>query len=82
MLKIPIYLRKFGIGEPEELASIIIWNDATGTKSVGNYKYKITHKNKEIGSGEVKSFPRLRKNSVELLYLVLKSFYENIHDIL
>ena len=78
MLKIPIQLYFGGFGPPEELARVIIWNDATGTKEIGNYRYEISHKGELLGQGEIKNFPRLEETSVRLLYLILKDYYEKV----
>lgn len=37
MIKVTVQLIPFGIGEPKLLGEAIIYNDGTGTHSVGNY---------------------------------------------
>jgi hypothetical protein len=76
MIDININLVPLGIMKPRQLGHIKIWNDATGTKEIGNYKYRITDGDTKI-EGEVKDFRRLEQNVFHLLKIVLnKSIME------
>jgi len=59
MLKITVEL--FPFGEESLKRTLLvgrIWNDATGTPVVGNYKYTFTNSEKKIFNGEVKNYDR------------------------
>lgn len=80
MLKIKIELIPFGIGSVKDFWEADIWNDLSGNRSIGNYKFKIFKKNskKEVWKGgEIKNFQRLRWSVWYLLYLCLKSIYDD-----
>jgi hypothetical protein len=59
MLKVRVEIFPFG---DEFLKRILlegkIWNDATGTPEVGNYKYTFTNSEKKIFNGKVKDHNR------------------------
>ena len=81
MIRIMVELCPFGeeIGK-KPLGEGIIYNDLTGTKSSGNYKFALRDKNKRVWkSGTVKDFPRLKKNVWYLLMEVLKII--NLNDL-
>lgn len=78
MIKIKIELLPFGFSPAKEIWEMEIWNDITGTKSLGNYQFKIFEKNsdKKIWKGgSVKNFQRLRWSVWYLLYLCLDQIY-------
>ncbi len=78
MIKIKIELLPFGFPPAKETWEMEIWNDVTGTKSLGNYQFKIFEKNsdKKIWKGgSVKNFQRLRWSVWYLLYLCLDQIY-------
>ena len=57
-----------------------IWNDGTGDKGIGNYLFRIYEKNstKTIWkTGAIKQFKRLQWGVWYLLYLCLKTIYDN-----
>ena len=59
MLEVDIKIIPYGIREGEHLIGrMTIWNDATGTRDVGNYGYKITTDAGETYRGDYKNFPR------------------------
>ncbi len=76
MLRITIELLPFGLElEKKLLGKIEVWNDASGTKNLGNYKFRIFEKGSEKTiwkTGDVKGFPRKRLTSYDLLYRCLK----------
>ena len=75
MLRITIELWPFGFETNKKTLSIMnIWNDGTGTKTSGNYKYKILKtrsKTQSWRSGFVNNFRRKQMNAWDLLFLVL-----------
>jgi hypothetical protein len=74
MIKTGIYLHSAITGEVSLLNRIEIWNDATGTPTRGNYRFRIFGKRgKLIAEGELKDFPRRSYTSVELLKRCLNS---------
>ena len=78
MLRIKIELDQFGSGKIKSFWLMELWNDLTGSKSIGNYKFKIYNKNskeKIWKGGEVKNFQRLRWSPWYLLYLCLDQIY-------
>lgn len=80
MIRVTVELVPYGIGKPKHLGTAIIYNDGSGTKQSGNYKFKLSRRGQPetfIKSGEVKNFPRLRKNAWHLLHLVLKEVLEH-----
>lgn len=57
----------------KDLGEMFIANDATGTKTTGNYKAVIFNgKKRKFRTAEVKGFPRLRLNVYDLMYRALK----------
>jgi len=78
MLKITIELNQYGLGKVTSFWLMEIWNDLSGTKSLGNYKFRIYNKNSTNitwKGGEIKNFQRLRWSTWYLLYLCLKEIY-------
>lgn len=56
-----------------ELGTARIWNDASGSSTVGNYGYELKGKSgSPMGKGEVKDFPRQRLMAWDLLLRVLR----------
>ena len=79
MIKVTLELIPFGLGKVKSYWIADIWNDASGSKSLGNYEFKIYEKNSTFKiwkQGEVKNFQRLRWSVWYLLYLCLKTIYE------
>lgn len=81
MIKITVELLPFGFEKKKKLlGSMVIYNDATGSHDIGNYKFHISKwepKEKEIWkTGEVKGFDRIKRGCWDLLYLCLKSVLE------
>jgi len=73
MIKITVELHPFGLeSEKRTLLEGIIWNDASGTLEVGNYKYTM-HKDKKIFNGEVKNH-----NRAEPVQNLLMNVFNNI----
>jgi len=76
MIRITIELLPFGLEKNKKtLASMKIWNDATGTKTMGNYKY-IMNLSRKWKSGEIKKFPRQRLNVWYLINRILRDAIE------
>lgn len=73
MIDIKIRVIPFGQEKYSRLIGAIhIANDATGTRTKGNYRYKIVHKGRVYREGTVKGFPRRQKNSIWLLKMILE----------
>jgi hypothetical protein len=78
MLVIKIQLIPFGSLPAKSFWLAEIWNDATGSHSIGNYKFRFYRKNSTTTvwkGGEIKDFQRLRWSVWYLLYLCLKTIY-------
>ena len=78
MLRVKIELDQFGLGKIITFWTMDIWNDLSGTKSLGNYKFRVYNKNSTNTiwkGGEIKGFQRLRWSPWYLLYLCLKQIY-------
>ena len=78
MLKIKIELLPFGFSPAKTTWIAEISNDATGSRGLGNYHFKIFEKNSESKiwkGGSVKNFQRLRWSVWYLLYLCLDQIY-------
>jgi len=72
MIDIKINMIPFGQLEYGRLIGAVhISNDATGTRTKGNYRYKLVHKGRVYREGTIKGFPRQRKNVMWLLKMVL-----------
>jgi len=61
----------------QNLGTIRIWNNGTGTLSLGNYNYKVTKGNKVKIEGQITGFARKREDVFALLHLVLKDIYKS-----
>lgn len=81
MLKITIELIPWGIeSQAKTIGQMKIWNDATGTKSRGNYKFRIFRKNSTSAVwkyGEIKDFKRQIDGAWKLLFLCLRDVFVN-----
>ena len=78
MLRIKIELLPWGTKPSFETWEMNIWNDASGTKQIGNYRFKIFKKNSSETvwkGGEIKNFKRLQWSMWYLLYLCLHNIY-------
>ena len=75
MIRITVEMVKWGderLKRPLGVAEI--WNDASGTKARGNYKFRICQAGKQKRlwkEGELKNFPRERLNAWDLLFRIL-----------
>ena len=60
MIRVTVELVPFGQeSQKKVIGTMIIYNDKTGSKEMGNYKYSIQNEEgKEIQSGSYKGFPR------------------------
>jgi hypothetical protein len=79
MLTIRIELKSFGIFKSKRFWYAEIENDATGTETRGNYRFRLYEKNSETAvwrGGEIRGFPRKTHSAFYLLYLCLKQIYE------
>ena len=76
MLRITIELVPWGIEARKRLMGVAeIWNDATGTKSKGHYKFRILKRGNRQSvwkAGELKDFPRLRLGVWDLMFRMLR----------
>lgn len=72
MIRITVELIPGGVGEPQILGTAIIVNDGTGTATVGNYTYALSHRRRIWRSGVLEGFPRKQLNVWDLLFRVLK----------
>ena len=82
MIRITVEIIPYGIESAKlTLTTAEIWNDASGTKSAGNYGYKLNdvgrNKPRCWRKGEVKNFPRTRKNVWYLIRRVLNAAITN-----
>jgi len=60
------------------LGSMVIYNDGTGTKDIGNYKATFfDSKGNTIARAEVDCFPRTKKDYLDLMKAVLKNMKRN-----
>lgn len=75
MIRITVEILPYGFEANKRTVGVMkIWNDITGTKSKGNYKFTISQKqdlNAVWRGGEVKGFHRLSKSVWSLLFLCL-----------
>ena len=76
MLRITIELVPFGIEDRKRVLHVgEIWNDCSGTKSRGNYKFRLSQRNltnRTWRKGAVVEFARKRDNAWKLLLLCLQ----------
>jgi hypothetical protein len=89
MIRVTIELIPGGIGDPQHLHTIDIWNDMVETKhdrSKGSYRYLIGRKGARVfgplrgeekkgRGGRITGFPRQRLSAVRLLQRVLNDAY-------
>lgn len=75
MITIPIYLDPHGNPDRrQELGTIQIYNDATGTSSLGNYGVRILGKHgRVIRTAEVKGYARLARPVFDLVLQALRA---------
>lgn len=73
MLEIKIDLVPMGYRSlTRQIGYVKIWNDASGTDDIGNYKYEVKDERDEIvATGEYKGFKRLEKNVFHLMRDIL-----------
>lgn len=73
MLEVKIDLVPMGYRSlTRQLGYVKIWNDASGTDEIGNYKYEVKDEHNEIVAiGEYKGFKRLEKNVFQLMQEIL-----------
>jgi hypothetical protein len=73
MIEIDVKLVPYGIKAAERtIAKMTIWNDATGTREVGNYKYKVETDEDVLHQGSYKNFER-SKGILELVKNILNN---------
>ena len=78
MIRIKIELIPLGLKPAIQTWTADIANDGTGTRTCGNYKFRIYQKNsteKVWKGGEIRDFQRLRWSVWYLVYLCLKQIY-------
>lgn len=76
MINIQINLVPGGVvRKMRPIGTINIVNDGTGTGTMGNYRYLVEHKGKTFAEGEIKNFPRKKKNVIYLLGYVLSDIF-------
>lgn len=69
MIKITVELWPYGIeAKKEVIGEMKIANDGTGTRSIGNYTFKVWSKGKLWKIGAIKGFHRLRFNVWYLIF--------------
>lgn len=75
MIYIKIELWPFGDkNKAKHLGEMLIANDATGSRTKGNYKAVLLNSRKKgFRTGTVEDFPRKRLNVFDLMYRALKS---------
>jgi len=80
MIRITVEIVPYGIEDSKKVIGIAkIWNDLTGAKTTGNYKYKVSGKKNKLlrnGDGRITGFKRKKENVWKLIYLVLKDIYK------
>lgn len=88
MLVIKIELWPHGIEANKQTIGLArIFNDGTGTRSVGNYVFEMFRRNAKVPTGEsrpqsvlrrgtLKGFPRLRESCWKLLFMLMASAYD------
>ena len=73
MIKITIELVPHGIGEPRHLGILVICNTGEGSKTRGDYNYRISNKaGSSWRNGSIENFPRKRLLVWDLLYCILR----------
>lgn len=77
MIKIIVELHPFGDESKKRILGIMkIWNDGTGSKTWGNYRYRIINPSgRRMLHGEIKKFKRTL-NVWNLLHTILKNIIE------
>lgn len=75
MIIVTVDLWSMGSPARKVLHTIKIFNDATGTAEVGNYRYEVWSGYQKVRTGEVKGFKRQQQNGAQLLQLVLNDAY-------
>jgi len=81
MIRITVEILPRGCeSEARHVGTIKISNDGSGTPELGNYIYRISKlgdTNTFVKRGEIKGFPRKRKNLWKLIQLVLNNYMED-----
>jgi len=69
MIVIKVEIWPWGLeSKKRKLGEMRIWNDASGTKKIGNYGFKISGKNnRKMNEGEFKGFKRLNRHVWDLI---------------
>ena len=76
MIRIDIDLFPGGFEDDREnLGYIKIWNDGTGSKTKGNYRYKAMKNGRQKAEGSIKGFPRKQRDVFRLLECVIEDMY-------
>lgn len=83
MIRVTVELLPYGLEQNKQhLGTVVIANDGSGTKSRGNYKFRLSRRGQPESAwlvGTVENFPRLRLTAYDLLYLALKKVLEGRH---
>lgn len=83
MIKITVELCPHGDEKNSEVIGLAkIWNDTTGSKSSGNYGYKIFKRGTSSiwRMGEIKNFPRKSLTGWDLLFRILRQEFSYRND--
>jgi hypothetical protein len=75
MIRVTVELVPFGIeSRKRPPGTIVIANDATGSMTTGNYKFRMTTRDgSKYKEGRVEGFPRQRLLAYDLLFRCLKT---------
>lgn len=74
MVRVTVELVPRGRGEPRHLGTAEIYNDGSGSRTRGNYKYRLFSKSKRVWkTGGIEGFPRTQRLGWDLLFRVLRS---------
>lgn len=81
MLTVRVELNSAITGQTSEIAQVIIFNDTTGDRQIGNYKCvsfrgrdkETLDKHRAVRKGEVKNHPRQREHVLNLVAKALSS---------
>jgi hypothetical protein len=84
MIRITVELLPFGLEQNKQhLGTAEIWNDASGSRTTGNYKFCLSKRGNPRAvwkSGSVSGFRRLQLGVWDLLYLCLRSALEGRNE--
>jgi hypothetical protein len=72
-IRVRIELVRHGVEQPVEIARADLWNDLSGTRTRGNYRYRLYSKGRLWREGKAGGFERLQKNVWWLLMLICRN---------